>query len=166
MDEREKYMREAIALSLESVNEGGGPFGAVIVESVSGKVVGRGKNRVTLHHDPTAHAEIESVRDASKNLMRDDLVGFVLYTSSVPCPECMAALIFNAGIKEIYYANTMTDAAAVGFADEKNWNILETTPQDMAKKAGANIAQLMHDDAQTSFKAWQAKLDKVEYYKA
>lgn len=64
-------MQEAIDLSRASVKLGGGPFGAVIVKD--GKVVGRGHNRVTLDNDPTAHAEVVAIRDASKNLKSFDL---------------------------------------------------------------------------------------------
>ena len=55
-------MREAISLSCESVRQGGGPFGAVIVKD--GKIVARGSNSVTLLNDPTAHAEMTAIRAA------------------------------------------------------------------------------------------------------
>ena len=55
-------MREAINLSCESVRQGGGPFGAVIVKD--GKIVARGSNSVTLLNDPTAHAEVTAIRAA------------------------------------------------------------------------------------------------------
>ena len=57
-----KFMREAIALAIENVRNGGGPFAAVIVRN--GEVIGRGTNRVTASNDPTAHAEIEAIRAA------------------------------------------------------------------------------------------------------
>lgn len=159
-------MREAIALSIESVEEGGGPFGAVIVDSKTGEVIGRGKNRVTLHHDPTAHGEIVAIRDACKNMQRDDLVDCVLYTSAEPCPGCLVESLFNAGMKEMYYGNSVADATAIGFADNKNWAILQTTAQEMLKKAGATMTQILRDEAQAGFNVWKQKMDKIEYYKA
>ncbi len=161
----EEHMREAIALSIQSVAEGGGPFGAVIVDSKTGNVIGRGKNRVTIHHDPTAHGEVVAIRDACKNTERNELANCVLYTSAEPCPGCLVESIFNAGIKEIYYGNTVTDAAKIGFADDKNWEILQTTAQQMIEKAGGTMQQLLRDEAQAGFNAWTEKMDKVEYYK-
>ena len=66
-------IRRAIELSLESVKRGGGPFGAVIVKN--GKIVSESYNQVTLHNDPTAHAEIGAIREAARKLNTFDLSG-------------------------------------------------------------------------------------------
>ena len=60
-------MREAIALAVENVRNGGGPFGAVIVKD--GEVVSTGVNRVTANNDPTAHAEVSAIRAACSKLV-------------------------------------------------------------------------------------------------
>lgn len=107
----EKFMDEAIALSLENMEKNaGGPFGCVIVKD--GEVIGRGWNQVTSINDPTAHAEMVAIRDACKNLGSFQLDGCELYTSCEPCPMCLGA-IYRARPSKIYYANTAKDAADI-----------------------------------------------------
>jgi guanine deaminase len=101
MDNR-KFMREAISLSATSkTTPGTKPYAALVVKV--GKVVGRGLNRAEANCDPTAHGEIEAIRDACRNLRTTDLSGCELYTSCEPCPMCVAA-IYRAGIEKLYYA--------------------------------------------------------------
>ena len=82
--EDKDFMRQAIALAVENVKNGGGPFGAVVVKN--GEVVATGVNRVTPNNDPTAHAEVMAIRAACTKLGTFDLGGCVLYTSCEPCP--------------------------------------------------------------------------------
>ena len=105
---KEDFMREAISLSCESVRQGGGPFGAVIVKD--GKIVARGSNSVTLLNDPTAHAEMTAIRAACSAMKVFRLEGCELYTSCEPCPMCLSAAYW-AGISRIYYGNNREDAA-------------------------------------------------------
>ena len=102
-EQQKEWMREAIALSVENIDNGGGPFGAVIVKD--GVVVARGANRVTADNDPTAHAEVSAIRQAARNLGTFDLSGCEIYTSCEPCPMCLSA-IYWAHIDRIFYANT------------------------------------------------------------
>ena len=88
--EHKAFMRQAIALAVENVRNGGGPFGAVIVKD--GKVVATGVNRVTLDNDPTAHAEVSAIRAACTRLGTFNLEGCVIYTSCEPCPMCLGAI--------------------------------------------------------------------------
>ena len=67
------YMREAIQLATENVAKGGGPFGAVIVRN--GEIIATGVNRVTDSHDPTAHAEVNAIREACRILGTFSLQG-------------------------------------------------------------------------------------------
>ncbi|HEY5589752.1 MAG TPA: nucleoside deaminase, partial [Paludibacter sp.] len=103
MDSKMKFMRKAIALSLENIKNGGGPFGAVIVKD--GKIIATGVNCVTANTDPTAHAEVNAIRKASKKLGTFDLVGCEIYTSCEPCPMCLGA-VYWAHLDKIYYGNT------------------------------------------------------------
>lgn len=86
------FMKKAFAAAKTNMlkNEGG-PFGAVIVKD--GKVIATGWNRVTSSNDPTAHAEVDAIRKASKVLGTFDLSGCVLYSSCEPCPMCYAATL-------------------------------------------------------------------------
>ena len=92
----------------------GGPFGCVIVKD--NEIVGRGCNCVIATNDPTAHAEVVAIRDACKRLNSFQLEDCEVYATCEPCPMCMGALYW-ARPKKIYYANSKTDAAAIGFDD-------------------------------------------------
>jgi len=80
-------MRKAIELSKENVENGGGPFGAVIATK-EGEIVATGVNRVTASCDPTAHAEVSAIRAAAAKLGTFNLSGYEIYTSCEPCPMC------------------------------------------------------------------------------
>ncbi len=110
-----EFMREAIRLANESVKNGGGPFGAVIVKD--NEIIAGSSNSVTIDNDPTAHAEVNTIRQACKKLGTFDLSGCVIYTSCEPCPMCLGA-IYWAKIDRIYYGNNRTDARNIDFADD------------------------------------------------
>ena len=110
-----KFLQRAIELAKESVETGGGPFGAVIVKD--GEIVAEASNSVTKDNDPTAHAEVNCIRKACKKLNTFILEGCEIYASSEPCPMCLGA-VYWAHIDKIYYAGTRYDAAWGGFDDE------------------------------------------------
>jgi guanine deaminase len=86
-----KYLKKAINLGRQGIkNNDGGPFGAVIV--YKNKIVGMGHNTVIRDNDPTCHAEINAIRDASKHLKRFNLEGCSIYISAEPCPMCLSAI--------------------------------------------------------------------------
>ncbi len=152
----ESYLREAIALALDSVRTGGGPFGAFVVRG--DQVVGRGTNRVTVVNDPTAHAEIGAVREACRHLNTFSLKGCSVYTSCEPCPMCLAALYW-ARVDHIYYGSTRADAAAAGFDDEFIY-------EEFARPAGQRrlpLTQHLRDEAQAALDAWRASPKKIPY---
>ena len=78
-------MKRAIALSVNNVRNGGGPFGAVITRH--GEVVATGVNRVTANNDPTAHAEVTAIRNAARELGTFDLSDceYTPRASRAPC---------------------------------------------------------------------------------
>ena len=100
----------------------GGPFGSLILklykETKKFEIVGRGHNSVIADNDPTAHGEINAIRDACNNLETFDLSDCILFTSSEPCPMCISAIRW-ARIDIIIYANTKKDAANIGFSDDE-----------------------------------------------
>lgn len=153
-----KFMREAIALSVRSARIGGGPFGAVVVKD--GKIIARGENRVVRKTDPTAHAEIIAIRQASSRLHTHDLTGCTIYTSCQPCPMCMSA-IYWANIDAVYYAGTSSDAEAAGFRDGY---LIEELKKDtgMRDKPETHVASLQ-DEAQEAFKIWSEDENRKEY---
>ncbi len=152
----EELMREAIRLSEENVNNGGGPFGAVIARD--GEIVATGVNRVTASHDPTAHAEVNAIREACRRLGTFDLSGCEIYSSCEPCPMCLGA-IYWAHIGKLYYGNNKTDAKNIGFDDSFIYEELEL-PRDRRRLPSES---LLSDEAAEAFRKWMEKDDKVEY---
>ena len=155
--EKEELMRRAIAVSENSVRNGGGPFGAVIA-SKDGDIIAEASNSVTIDHDPTAHAEVNCIRKATAKLGTFDLAGYDIYTSCEPCPMCLGA-IYWAHLDKIYYANDRKDAAAIGFDDDFIYQELELKNEDRNKK----MELLLPEEAKKAFEMWAESTDKTEY---
>ena len=155
-DTDRQMMREAISLASESVKNGGGPFGAVIVKD--GKIIAARSNSVTIDNDPTAHAEVNAIRDAARKLGTFDLSGCTVYTSCEPCPMCLGA-IYWAHIDRIFYGNNRADAAAIGFDDDFIYRELELP----FSRRTVPILPLLQSEALESFRLWDEKSDKTEY---
>ncbi len=151
-----KFMRRAIAASLKNIDKGGGPFGAVIVKD--GKIVATGTNRVTCNNDPTAHAEVMAIRKAARKLGTFDLAGCEIYTSCEPCPMCLGA-IYWAHLDRIYYGNTKTDAANVGFDDSFIYDELDLKIEERK----IETLQKLPEEAIAAFTYWANKADKNVY---
>jgi guanine deaminase len=152
-----EFLRRAIALARENVAAGkGGPFGAVIVRQ--GKIVGEGTNSVTTANDPTAHGEVNAIRAACAALGTFTLAGCELYTSCEPCPMCLAAAYW-ARIDAIYYGCNAADAARAGFDDAFLYD--ELRKDHLTRTIPSS--QLLADEAWSSFAAWIAAPNKVEY---
>ena len=150
-------MRRAIALSRERMEAGdGGPFGAVI--SRGGAVVAEGWNEVTSTNDPTAHAEMQAIRRACRELGRFDLSSCEIYTSCEPCPMCLAA-IYWARLDRIHFANSREDAAAIGFDDAF---LYREIPLPLAERQ-IPIAALLPEEGRAAFEMWASKTDKICY---
>lgn len=151
-----EFMREAIRLSMNSVETGGGPFGAVIVKD--GRIVAGTSNSVTIDNDPTAHAEVNCIRKACKALGTFDLSGCDIYTSCEPCPMCLGA-IYWAHLDRIFYANNRKDAAEIDFDDDFIY-------EEIVKPLGERktpVIPILRNEALAVFTAWKEKTDKVEY---
>ena len=153
---KNKFMSRAIELSIESVNNGTGPFGAVIVKNE--KIIAEGSNKVTSTNDPTAHGEIVAIREACKQLNNFSLSGCELYSSCEPCPLCLSA-IYWARINKIYYANTREDARKIDFDDSFIYSEL----QKNINKRKIPMVQMMRNEALKAFELWNKKTDKVKY---
>jgi tRNA(Arg) A34 adenosine deaminase TadA len=154
---KEKFMREAIRLSLSKMRANhGGPFGAVVVRR--NKIVGRGWNCVTSTNDPTAHAEVSAIRDACQKLKTFQLDDCELYTSCEPCPMCLAA-IYWARLRKVFYANTRKDAARIEFDDDL---IYREMSMPIARRQ-IPMKQLLRDEALKVFVEWKNKADKIRY---
>jgi guanine deaminase len=150
------FMRQAIALALENIRKGGGPFAAVVVKN--GVVVATGGNRVTATNDPTAHAEMVAIREACRKLGTFQLTGCELYTTCEPCPMCLGA-IYWARPSRVYYAGTASDAAAAGFDDAFIYDELQMPSNNRR----IPMEELNRAEALVIFQEWLAKSDKTPY---
>lgn len=99
--EREKYMKEALALAGQCLDTGDVPVGCVVV-SPQGEIIGRGRNRREEYQDAAAHAEMEAIREACERLGSWRLTDCALYVTLEPCPMCAGAIL-NARIAEVWY---------------------------------------------------------------
>ena len=149
-------MREAIRLASANVENGGGPFGAVIARG--GEIIATGVNRVTANCDPTAHAEVSAIRAAAQKLGTFNLSGCDIYSSCEPCPMCLGA-IYWARLDRLFYGNTKADAARIGFDDAFIYKELALPLSERTLRA----EQLLGKEAIATLEAWEQKTDKTPY---
>ncbi len=154
--EDKRYLELAIETAGENMNDGGGPFGAVIVRA--GTIISQAGNRVVAGHDPTAHAEVMAIRMAAGKLGTHDLCDCTIYTSCEPCPMCLGA-IYWAGIRRVIYASDRHRAAAAGFSDN---HIYEELALDNSKRTITMICGLK-EEGDNVLRRWEELPDKMQY---
>ena len=155
-DEDLKFMEYACKLASENIDKGGGPFGAVIVKD--GEIVSTGCNSVTLDNDPTAHAEVNAIREACRKTGNFKLTGCKIYSSCEPCPMCLSALYWS-GIEKIYYGNTKEDAKNIDFDDQFIYEEIDK-PHELRY---IPCIRINTPEAIKAFQKWENKTDKIEY---
>ncbi len=152
-----RFLRRAIALSVENVRKGrGGPFAALVVKD--GRAVGVGTNRVTLTNDPTAHAEIVAIREACRSLGTFELSGCEIYASCEPCPMCLGA-IYWARIERVYFATSASDASRAGFDDSM---ILRQLRLPRSRRR-VPMMQMLRREGLRAMRSWREAADKTPY---
>lgn len=152
------YMRLAIAITRDGINAGQTPFGAVIVSRAQG-VVAATHNTVWRDTDPTAHAEVNCIRAAARALGTIDLHGTTMYTTTEPCPMCLAAIHW-AKIDCVYYGASIADAAAAGFKE------LFISAEFMAREGKSPlkvIGGLLQVECKGLFDEWRHSAKSVAY---
>lgn len=155
--EHVKWLERAIELAVDNVKSvQGGPFGAIVVKD--GKIIGVGKNEVTPNNDPTAHAEVQAIRDACRNLGSFQLTDCVIYSSCEPCPMCIGA-IYWARPRAVYFAATKEDAAQAGFDDQF---IYEQIALPLEQRS-IEMRRLSPENRLSPFETWTTSTDKTEY---
>lgn len=129
METKEAIMKLGADRAKQTMNQNmGGPFGAVIVKN--GEVIAIASNTVLADNDPTAHAEVNAIRQACKKLGTYDLSGCELYATGAPCPMCLSAIIW-ANIKKVYISGLPEDADAIGFRDAFIFKFIESNCSDV-----------------------------------
>jgi guanine deaminase len=150
------FLRKAIELAVANVEQGGGPFGAVVVKD--GVVIASGVNQVTRINDPTAHAEVVAIREACRVLGDFQLSGCELYSSCEPCPMCLGA-IFWARPSRVFFAATHADAAAAGFDDTFIYDQIQLPHSERS----IPMIQITDEESVRPFERWVSRADKKEY---
>lgn len=157
MNQENKYMRQAIELARENASSsGGGPFGAVVVKE--GRVISACSNSVTPDNDPTAHAEVNAIRTACRELGSFDLSGCTLYSSCEPCPMCLSAAYW-ARVDKIVFAADRNDAADAGFSDAFIYDELSLDTD----KRSIPMEKLMQKEGTEPFDIWKSNEKKIRY---
>jgi tRNA(adenine34) deaminase len=117
------FMKRAIDLAKECINDEEVPVGAVIVKH--GKIIGEGKNRVIHENDVTSHAEINAIRNASKNIKNYRLNKCSMYVTLEPCHMCAKAIV-DARLNSVIFASSEPKTGSVisidNFFDKKELN--------------------------------------------
>lgn len=151
-----QWLAVAVDLATESVAEGGGPFGAVIVRN--GVAVAVGQNRVTRDNDPTAHAEVTAIRAACEVIGDFSLAGHTLYTSCEPCPLCLSAALW-ARLDRVVFAADREDAALGGFDDREFYDLFARPREEWSMA----IESKRPSNAFAPFEAWNSEAARVRY---
>lgn len=112
--EHQAFMREALAMRRRAVDDGDQAYGAVVVKD--GAIVGYGPSRVVTNQDPTAHAEMEAIRDAARRLGTRDLSGCRMYSTAPPCRMCETAAYW-ARLDRLLVGAAVTDRGAPRYAN-------------------------------------------------
>ncbi|MFA5514541.1 MAG: nucleoside deaminase [Sphaerochaetaceae bacterium] len=150
----DKIIKEAMTMAIEkaknSMRQGcGGPFGAAVIKE--GKIISVSANTVLCDCDPSAHAEINAIREACRQLQTHNLSGCILYATGYPCPMCLSAIIW-ANIKTVYYGCEASEAEEIGFRDDFIYRYLEGGHKD---ESVLKIIPFGHDGCIEIFKEYQ-----------
>ncbi|MGC2211914.1 MAG: nucleoside deaminase [Silvibacterium sp.] len=152
-----EFLKRAIQLATENVlSGGGGPFAALVVKD--GAIISEAVNTVFTTNDPTAHGEVNAIRKACAALDVFSLRGCEIYTSSEPCPMCLAA-IYWAHLDAIYFGNSCEDASRAGFDDIFLYKQLALDRDARSIPS----QQLLQEQAAESFRLWEQSPNKMAY---
>jgi guanine deaminase len=155
---KEKFMKIALEEAYSGINNSeGGPFGACLV--IGSEVIARAHNTVIKDNDPTAHAEVNAIRQASQKLKNYNLEDAVIFSTTEPCPMCFAASHW-AKIKKIYYGTKIEDVKELGF------NELSISNEEMKTKGNSPVVfegSVLLEECEKLLKDFQ-KLEEKKLY--
>lgn len=151
------FLERAIELAVENARAGGGPFGAVIVRD--GKILAEGVNMVISTNDPTAHAEVTAIRNASRVLGAFHMPGCEIYSSCEPCPMCLGA-IYWAHLDRVYFGATQREASQSEFDDSHIYEQIALPPE-------SRLIPMIHvasgARALAPFRVWMERENRIRY---
>ena len=137
-NDHDRFMDLALAEAARANADGNIGVGSLIVRD--GVVIGVGRNRVNSDHDPTAHAEVDAIRDACRKLETTDLAGATCYTTMEPCPMCCWALQ-EANLVELVLGARHAAMKRTNLGTYAVETLLELTDRQMAIVTGVLIAE-------------------------
>ena len=156
-------MKLAIAVSRENVERGtGGPFGAAIFESETGRLVAVGMNSVVRLHNCTLHGEMMAFMMAQQRLQTftlnaPNLPTHELYTSCEPCAMCLGGTLWS-GVKRVVYAAAREDASMLNFEEgpvfPESYKYLEDRGLEI-------VRNVLRDEARAVLELYRAKSGKI-----
>lgn len=149
MHDDQHYLQQAVALARQNVENGGRPFGALLVRD--GQVLARAVNEIHLSQDPTAHAELQAIRSASRQL-GPRLDGCVVYASGQPCPMCLAAMHL-CGVSRVVFAASNAEGEPFGLSSAAVY-------QQMSLPLAEQRLPIVHcpqEDMVDIYARWQAR---------
>ncbi|HLQ85293.1 MAG TPA: nucleoside deaminase [Salinisphaeraceae bacterium] len=144
------YLLQAIRIAGANVARGGQPFGAILVRH--GEILAEGVNETYLEHDPTAHAEIQALRNASRLQQSSNHPGTTMYASGIPCAMCMAAMI-AAGVDRVVYCADDAEGGPYGWATA---HLYERMQRPFGEQ-GIAVQHLPLPEKRAVFEAWQSR---------
>lgn len=159
----EDRMRLAIDVAQANVDHGtGGPFGAAIFETASGRVVSVGMNSVVRYNNCTLHGEMVAFMMAQKSvgsftLKSSSLPRHELYTSCEPCAMCLGTTLWS-GVQRVVYGATREDATILNFEEgpvfPESYKYLEDRGIEI-------VRQVMRDEARKILELYRAKSGRI-----
>ena len=152
-----KFLDKAAQDAARGIKKGeGGPFGAVIVRK--GKVLATAHNTVLKTHDPTAHAEMNAIRQAAKKKKTPFFEECVLYSTTEPCPMCFSAIHWGR-FKKVIFATSILDVKKLGF------NELSVPAKRLKQwgKSPVQIQKIKNPACTALLKKWRTLPNKKTY---
>jgi guanine deaminase len=152
-----EYLNLTLKMADKNVKSGnGGPFAAIIVKN--DVIIAEGVNTVTFQNDPTAHAEINAIRNACNYLQNYQLNDCVIYSSCEPCPMCLGAIYWSRP-KKLVFAASKKDAANIGFDDDF---IYQEIQKDLQKRKLETL-KIDVKNKLLPFLSWLVQEKRIEY---
>jgi guanine deaminase len=146
-----EFMRLAIAQARAGIAQGQTPFGAVIVRGA--EVLAAAHNTVWCDTDPTAHAEVNALRQAARALATIDLHECTLFSTCEPCPMCLAATHW-AKVDRLVHGATIEDAAGAGFSE------MRVAARTLVEMGGSPLrieSGLLVEECRALFQEWRKR---------
>ncbi|MBN9655748.1 nucleoside deaminase [Halobacillus sp. GSS1] len=135
------FSERALELALDNVENGGHPFGAVLV--CDGEIIAEGVNELHLRPDVSAHAELVAMKKAQRARGSIDLSDCTMYASGEPCAMCLTAMYFS-NLKKVIYSQTVQEASRAGLT------LSEKVYQDLQKTQDQREITMIHEPIENS----------------